>query len=253
MEEINLSINELAEECKKEVNEITNIEEKIQKLTTRLRFKRENLKNMEKKQIGLENGLPIINTPVIVLSDLENKTKYIADEVDTLNSQVLTVILSSNNFKKPISLRELGILLKKMNLSKYLTKFVDLKEFNVIHFDEGLLVEACGMDIRDACCFLYHIQMMQYPNYIIDTDNDEEECVVCMHNTPHKTVELFEEYNIKLDKSIIIGKNWIAPYFLFLTRFNVFELSASKIMTIRQKLQEWHAMHNMHLKILKNQ
>ncbi|MCR9066969.1 MAG: hypothetical protein NXI00_23585, partial [Cytophagales bacterium] len=157
-----------------------------------------------------------------------------------------------NNFvQKPLpqsTVEDIQSLLQRLNLSQYAQLFLDNKisgEYLEM-VDEPFLMEL-GMTCRDACCLLYHRDLIVGGNYLKAIEN-REECAICFHDTPSKTSDLLQEYNIELDEGILKKNNWIAPYLLYATSFSEFGVHASiTSLNIRKQLEIWKKTHKNHI------
>jgi len=145
---------------------------------------------------------------------------------------------------------DIPLLLARMGLSSYVNCFKKQGiDGELLSFAEETLLVGLGMTGRDACCFLYHREMMLCPLYSHYSSGD---CTVCFHNTPKKTVELLEEYEITLlDRSTILRNRWLVPHLLYLTRFEAeFGLSSVESLKIRKTLHSLKQEHVQHLKTM---
>ena len=80
-----------------------------------------------------------------------------------------------------------------------------------------------------------------------------DNCCVCSHNTPMKTVHLLKEYDIPIEDDFILKNNYTAIMLiskLFLKDLLGKDSFSQKGIQIMLKLEKWKQIHKLHMKDL---
>ena len=145
---------------------------------------------------------------------------------------------------------EISKCLWKMDLAKYQSIF-ELNQINgsVVSVVELGMWKQLGLEKRDFSCFSYYIEMMKRKGYSKTFSPDYcDDCCVCSHNTPEKTIHLLKEYEIPIEDGFILKNNYTAPMLIS----KVFLKDLLKKDSFSQKGNSNHAkkLHKIHLKDL---
>ena len=225
-------------------SELVELRNTIQYLEEQLKINREHVNRVSKELAKAtkehqtaEQNLDLIN------SLLEQTTSLSQRELDTKNR--LHKLLESQNLSE-VGEQDIGIVLWSMGLHKYHEAFVQHQMFGeLLMFADFYLLEELGMTTRDVCCFMFHREMTKYPNQTCS-------CVVCAAKTLQETLALLKNYDIDLPEETVITEGWIAPYFMYLPKFEKFGKSIRETFAIRKTFQKLEREHEANLKQSKN-
>ena len=120
--------------------------------------------------------------------------------------------------------------------------------------DEWIIWQKMGLDKFDIYKIMFYFKVMRSPGYVLTLSSDyEDECCVCSHNTPEKTIHLLREYNMDIQPALILKNNLTCPVLTF-TAFwedvlgnEILSSGGKQIMT---ECMKWKEIHQQHLKRL---
>ena len=152
---------------------------------------------------------------------------------------------------------DISKLLWKMDLVKYQRLFaenqINGKFISMMNVD-WTTWKQIGIEKRDCFYMTYYFEMFQIPGFYRTFYNDDlNDCVVCSHNTPEKTIHLLEEYGIFIEKELILRNNYCTPILIFpqsLQDLNIDFLSENG-KQIMFTLTKWRKLHEIHLKTIR--
>ena len=151
---------------------------------------------------------------------------------------------------------EISKCLWKMDLTKYQSIF-ELNQINgsVVSAVQGAwLWKQLDLEKRDCCCVSYYFKMMKSARYSKTFSPDYcDDCCVCSHNTPEKTIHLLKEYEIPIEDEFILKNNYTTPMLISQVFFKDLlgkDSFSQKGIQILLKLEEWKKIHKIHLKDL---
>ena len=250
--------NQITEDVNQIENELREIEHHIQQLQNRKKDLEENhLPNAKKIQSGFEEIFTKIEETKNVLEEMCYDVSKFCENENEMN-QELSGLFKQKKFEE-FDCSDVSKLLWKMDMVRYQSLF-ELNQINgssISAFYGDNVWEQLGIEQRDGCYISFYFKMMKSPGYFktFADDYDFDDCCVCSHNTPEKTIHLLKEYEIPIEDDFILENNYCS---IFLTsKFAIKNilgddlLSQKGIETMR-KLKEWKKIHKRHLKKLNN-
>ena len=190
--------------------------------------------------------------PLSTLQTLTAKAKQYSLLEDKMAEKFIALMQSKGLHE--VQGEEVALILWRMGLLQYSQSFIELGiDGSLLVVADQILLHDLGMSRRDACCFLYHRDLMAQPRYIdrIDENSECDDCVICWHNSSEKTEDLLEEFEISLDSKILHENSWTAGYLIYLTGFvEEFSVSAAEGFRLRVQFQQWIDIHQQHLSLL---
>ena len=152
---------------------------------------------------------------------------------------------------------DISKLLWKMDLTKYQQIFeenqINGKLISMMNVDWATW-ELMGIKKRDCFYMTFYFEMFQIPGFYRTFSNEDlNDCVVCSHNTPEKTIHLLEEYEIFIEQELILKNNYCAPILIFsksLKDLNI-DLLSQRGKQIMLTLAKWRKLHELHLKTIR--
>ena len=192
--------------------ELKDIEHQLKTLQSRKKEIEENLlpkakqsqKSFEETFKKMENNQKVLKE---MCSDVSTFCKN-----ETEMNQELSKLFKKKKLKE-FDCFEISKCLWKMDLTKYQSLF-ELNQINgsIVSAVEAGLWRQLGIEKRDFFCFSYYIKMMKCRGYSTTFSSDYcDDCCVCSHNTPEKTIHLLKEYDIPIEDDFILENNYTAP------------------------------------------
>ena len=265
--EVQAFLNEKSKQINSKLNEKQNIElqKVIQTYEKQLKDIEHQVQELQSRKKEIEkNLLPQVKQSQRLFEKMENNQKIIAEmcyDVSTFckneneMNEELFELFKQKQFEE-FNCFEISKCLWKMDLTKYQSIF-ELNQISgavVSSVKESCLWEQLGIEKRDFSCFSYHIKMMQSRDYTKTFSPDYcEECCVCSHNTPEKTIHLLKEYEIPIEDDFILKNNYTAPMLIskvFLKDLLGKDSFSQKGIQIILKLEKWKNLHKIHLQDL---
>ena len=226
------------------------LENELNEIQLRMKEIQENLLPNAKKEC---ENIKIIEKTYSNLKQLCKDSFIFSENEKLMNYQIFDLFQVKNfcDFDENDMLKVLW----KMDLIQH----QDLFKENHIFGKDLLLFEDTawcdfGLDYIDVCCLSYFKDLMicsDYCKFLTDSD-DYDDCFICLHNTPEKTVYLLQEYDINLDKELILQQGWTIPLLCYaksLKSLNVNSFSEEGKLIIEQ-FKKWKAIHQKHLDFL---
>ena len=235
--------------------ELKDIEHQIQQLQSRKKEIEENLLPKAKQsQFSCEENFKKIANNQKILAEMCYDVSVFCKNENEMNAE-LSELFEQKNLEE-FDCFEISKCLWKMDLTKYQSIF-ELNQINglvVSTVEDTRLWEELGLEKRDFSCFLYHITMMKCSGYSkIFSPDYFDDCCVCSHNTPEKTIHLLKEYDIPIEDDFILKNNYTAPMLiskLFLKDLLGKDSFSRKGIQIMLELEKWKKLHKIHLKDL---
>ena len=237
--------------------ELKDIEHQLQQLQSRKKEIEENLLPKAKQsQFSLEESFKQIENNQKILEEMCCDVSTFCKNENEMNEE-LSELFKQKKFEE-FDCSEISKCLWKMDLTKYQSIF-ELNQINgavVSAAGNFCLWEQLGLKKRNLFCFSYYIKMMKSGGYSNTFSPDYyDDCCVCSHNTPEKTIHLLKEYEIPIEDDFILENNLTAPMLiskLFLKDLLGKDSFSQKGIQIMFKLEEWKKIHKSHLKDLNN-
>ena len=186
-------------------------------------------------------------TDISILCNNENKMNK---ELEELFNQKKFQNFDCNDISK---------LLWKMNLSKYQQVFLKNNingEFVNLMSDEFAPWEQMGLEKKDIYKIKFYFEMMKSPGYVLTLSPDyDDECCVCSHNTPEKTIHLLKEYDINVQRDLILKNNLCSPVLTFAGLWKDVlgkDFLSPDGIHIMTEIVRWKNDHKQHLRRLGN-
>ena len=189
----------------------------------------------------------------LLLQDMCNDVSIFCKNENEMNEEIQH-LFESKQFDE-FDCSDISKLLWKMDLSKYHDIFIE-NQINgelASMMDELNMWEQIHLDRRDCFYILFNFTLMKSPGFCRTFLPDyEENCCVCAHNTPEKTIYLLKEYDIPIDDDLILKNNYCSSILTFsksLQDLHIDFLSAPG-RRILVELAKWKKIHKSHLKDL---
>ena len=236
--------------------ELKDIEHQLQQLQTRKKEIEENLLPKAKQsQFSFEESFKQIENNQKILKGMCSVVSTFCKNENEMNEE-LSELFEQKKFEEFDS-SEISKCLWKMDLTKYQSIF-ELNQINgavVSVVEDTRMWKQLGLEKRDFSCFLYHIKMMKSAGYskTFSPDYKYDDCCVCSHNSPEKTIHLLKEYEIPIEDDFILENNYTAPMLIakaFLKDLLGKDSFSQKGIQIILKLEEWKKIHEIHLQDL---
>ena len=228
--------------------ELKDIEHQLQQLQERKKEIEENLLPKVKQS---QESFNLIKTNQKILAEMCFDVSTFCKNENEMN-QELSELFKQKTLEE-FDCFEISKCLWKMDLTQYQSLF-ELNQISgvvVSTVEDTRLWEQLGLEKRDFSCFLYYITMMKCAGYSkIFSPDYCDDCCVCSHNTPEKTIHLLKEYEIPIEDDFILKNNFTAPMLLsklFLKDLLGQDAFSPKGIQIMVKLQEWQKIHKIHL------
>ena len=129
-------------------------------------------------------------------------------------------------------------------------------EYISLMFDESAIWEQMKLEKADIYKIIFNFTMMKCSGYSQTLSYDyDDECCVCSHNTPEKTLHLLKEYDMNVSPDLILKNNLCSPVLTFPSLWkhilgeNILSPSGKQIMT---GCIQWKNIHKQHLRRLGN-
>ena len=235
--------------------ELKDIENQIQQLQSRKNEIEENLLPKAKKsQFSFEETFKEIENNQKTLKEMCSDVSIFCKNENEMNQELGKLFVEKK--LKEFDCSEISKVLWKMDLTKYQSLF-ELNQINgsvVSAVDDAWLWKQLGLEKRDCCCVSYYFKMMKSAGYSkIFSPDYCDDCCVCSHNSPEKTIHLLKEYEIPIEDDFILKNNYTAPMLIskeFLEDLLGKDSFSQKGIQIILKLEEWKKIHKSHLKDL---
>ena len=236
--------------------ELKDIENEIQRLQSRKKEIEENLLSKAKQsQRPFEEIFEEMESYKKTLEEMCFDVSIFCKNENEMNEEIVT-LYSQKKFEE-FDCLDISKLLWKMDLTKYQQVFEDnqINGLTVSAMDDDRFWEQFGVEKRDCFHISFHFEMMKSAGYSKTfSPNYEDDCCVCSHNTPKKTVHLLQEYDIPIEDDIILKNNYCSSILtckIFLKDILGKDFCSQKGIQILIKLDEWKKSHKRHLKDLK--
>ena len=235
--------------------ELKDIENQIQQLQSRKKVIEENLKAKQSQFSSKESFKQIENNQKILQAMCSDVSTFCKNENEM--NQELFELFKQKQFEE-FDCSEISKCLWKMDLTKYQSIFEQNRISGAVVsvVEDTCLWDQLGIEKRDFSCFSYYIKMMKSGGYSKTfSPNYFDDCCVCSHNTPEKTIHLLKEYEIPIEDDFILKNNYTAPmliYKVFLKDLLGVDSFSQKGIQIILKLEEWKKIHEIHLQDLNN-
>ena len=260
--QIHSTLNKEQINIKKIRSNITNLEcnlidtdKEIQNLLKRKKKIEKDIKRAIKEETKLEQQFQSIKKNHGILKQMCKDVSIFCENECKMNTAI-EKLFEQKSFEK-FSSSDVSKLLWKMDLIKYQQIFeenqINGKLISLMNTD-WTMWEQIGIKKRDCFYMTFYFEMLQIPGYCRTFSNENlNDCVVCSHNTPEKTIHLLEEYEIFIENELILKKNYCAPILIFpksLQDLNIdfFSEQGEQIMFT---LNKWRKLHQLHLKTIR--
>ena len=245
---IHETIQNIENECKDVENKILQLQANKQKLEKKLSECKQEMKTLGEDIQVFERNHEIMET-------MCKNTSIFCENENKMNNEIRN-LFKEKKFEN-FDCDDISKLLWKMDLVQYQQVFEENQingEFASMMMDDWTVWKQIGLDKRDCFYVLFYFKMMKSPYYSKTLSSDyEDDCFVCSHNTPEKTIHLLDEYDISIDKELILENNFCAPIFTFPTvvkdLLGIDFLSSTGRETMVE-LNKWAKAHEQHLKSL---
>ena len=234
--------------------ELKDIEHQIQQLQSRKKEIEENLLPKAKQsQFSIEETFRKIESNQKILAEMCYDVSVFCKNENEMNAELFELFKQKN--LEEFDCFEISKCLWKMDLTKYQSIF-ELNQINgaTVSAVETGMWKQLGIEKRDFLYFSYHIKMMKCSGYSKTFSPDYfDDCCVCSHNSPEKTVHLLKEYDIPIEDDFILKNNYTAPMLiskLFLKDLLGKDSFSQKGIQIMLELEKWKKLHKIHLKDL---
>ena len=271
--EVNLFLNEKFQQINSKLNEkqdieiqtqkdvqtyemeLKDIENQIQQLRSRKTEIEENLLPKAKQsQLSFEETFKEIEKNQKTLKEMCSDVSLFCKNENEMNAELCELFKQKK--LEEFDCSEISKCLWKMDLVKYQSTF-ELNQVNgsvVSAVESAWLWNQLGVETRDFSYFSFYIKMMKRTGYSKTFSQDYcEDCCVCSHNSPEKTIHLLKEYDILIEDEFILKNNYTAPMLIskeFLKDLLGKDSFSQKGIQIVLKLEEWKKIHKNHLKDL---
>ena len=236
-------------------NELKEIENQIQKLQSRKKEIRTNLLPKAKRsQLSFEETFKEIKNNQKILEEMCSNVSTFCKNENEMNAELFE--LFEQKKLEEFDCFEISKCLWKMDFTKYQSTF----ERNQINgavlsaVDRSGNWEQLGLGKRDWFCVSYYIKMMKSEGYSkIFSPDYCDDCCICSHNTPEKTIHLLKEYEIPIEDDFILKNNYTAPMLiskLFMNDLLGKDSFSQKGVQITFELEKLKKFHKIHLKDL---
>ena len=232
--------------------ELKDIEHQIQQLQSRKKEIEEDLLPKAKQsKSSFEESFKKVENNQKILVEMCSDVSYFCKNENEMNDE-LSELFKQKKLEE-FDFVEISKCLWKMDLTKYQSIF-ELNQISgaVVSAVEAGLWKQLGIEKRDFSCFSYHIKMMKSRGYSKTFIPDYcDDCCVCSHNTPEKTIHLLKEYEIPIEDNFILKNNYTAPMLIskvFLK--DVLGKDSQQGIQIMLELEKWKKLHKSHLKDL---
>ena len=248
--------NQINNQIKEFKNELKNITNQLQKLQSQKHEIEEKMKKAKQTKNLIEDNYQIIEDSHRILNDMSSDVLRFCENENQMNKEIED-LFNSKKFEN-FDCEEISKLLWKMDLTKYQQIFEDNQingEIALMMTDDCAVCEEMGLEKRDYLYILFCFEMMNTPGYYTTLSSEyEENCVVCCHNTPEKTIYLLREYEIPIEDNLILENSYRAsiltlPSLLKEILGNDF---LSKGLQIMKEITKWKKIHKKHLKQLRD-
>ena len=233
-------------------SDLIDIEQQIQELQQRKQI-HENLLSVKKNSLAsFDKNIQTMEVNQYDLFEMCTKVAAFCENENELNAEIKE-LFKQKKFKE-FECTDIYKLLWKMDLIKY-QKVFEANQINgeVAAMMNELMFQKMGLSTRDCLFVVFNFKLMQTPGYYLTLSSDyEEDCCVCSHDTPEKTIHLLKEYEIPIDDDFILDNNYCAPILTFFTKalpnLDIRSPNGRQIIT---QLTKWKKIHKSHLKDIK--
>ena len=208
-----------------------------------------------KKKLEAPESENLFQNDIVTLQEMKDNVKKFTETEKQLNQELLHAFQEKTLEK--FNENQIPIVLWKMNLSKYHDCFIinNINGSDFCMLDDLNLIDF-GFNYRDICMFFYYRDLMQCNSYfdsIKSPDKYKNDCIVCFHDTPEKTLWLLNEYDISIDNDLIINQGWSIPFMIYMKTFNSFNIVtfSKEGRELQSKISLWKSFHQEHLDLLK--
>ena len=230
--------------------ELKDIEHQLQQLQERKKEIEENLlPKVKQSQISFEESFKQIENNQKIMNEMCCDVSTFCKNENEMNEGLCE--LFKQKTLEEFDCSEISKCLWKMDLTKYQSIF-ELNQINgsvVSAVKDSGLWKQLGIEKRDFSCFSYHIKMMKSAGYSKTFSPDYcNDCCVCSHNTPEKTIHLLKEYEIPIEDDFILKNNYTAPMLIskvFLKDLLGKDSFSQKGIKIILKLEKWKKIHEI--------
>lgn len=247
-------------EIKENINtlelELTTIESQIKQLQQKKKDIEQNLlPTAKKREITFEENFQIITNNQKILNIMNNEVSFFCNNETEMKNDI-EKLFNDKKFEK-FDNQDISKLLWSMDLTKYQDVFELNKidgEFVAVMTDEINMWKQIGLKKRDCLFVSFQFKMMKCPGFKKTFSPDyEDDCFVCSHNTPEKTIHLLQEYDIPIDAEFIFKNNYTASTLTFPRSLVLDEIDylSDKGRQITIGLAGWTKAHKNHLKNLR--
>ena len=181
----------------------------------------------------------------------------LCENEDKMNRE-LEKLFDQKNFDE-FDCNDISKLLWKMDLAKYQQVFIDNNvngEFITLMNDEWVIWEQMNIEKHDIYKIMFNFEMMKSSGYVLTLSPDyHDECCVCSHNTPEKTIHLLKEYGLDVSPELILKNNLSSPVLTFSALWkDILDdiLSPNGMYQIMTGCIKWKNIHKQHLRRLGN-
>ena len=233
--------------------ELNEIENTIEQLQIKKKQILDNLTKTKLEEEDFEENFIFIEENHRILNEMcTSVAKFCNNENEMKNE--LEELFKRKKFTK-FDCKDISKLLWKMDLAKYQQIFEDNQiDGNValMMTDDWTPWEQIVIEKRDYYYMLFNFELMQTPGYLQTLSPDyDPDCCVCSHNTPEKTINLLEEYDILIDSELILKNNYCAPVLIPLLKDILGnDFLSPKGRKIMEEISKWKKYHKKHLKDL---
>ena len=261
-QQINSKLNEKQEfqtQTQKDVQtfekELKDIENQIQQLQSRKKEIEKNLLSKAKPQYSFEETFKEIENNQKTLKEMCSDVSIFCKNENEMNTE-LSKLFREKKLEE-FDCSEISKCLWKMDLTKYQSIF-ELNQINgsiASAMHGAWLWKQLDLEKRDYFYVSYYFKMMKSEGYSKTFSPDYcDDCCVCSHNTPEKTIHLLKEYEIPIEDEFILKNNYTAPMLIskeFLEDLlGPKDSFSQKGIQIILELEEWKKIHKIHLKDL---
>ena len=235
--------------------ELKNIEHHLRQLQSRKKEIEENLLPKAKQsQSSFEENFKQIENNQKILAEMCCDVSTFCKNENEMNEE-LSKLFKQKKLEE-FDCSEISKCLWKMDLTKYQSIFEQnqINGLAVSVMDDDRFWKQLGVDKRDCFYISFNFKMMKAPGYSKTFSPDYcDDCCVCSHNTPEKTIHLLQEYEIPIEDDFILKNNYTAPMLiskLFLKDVLGKDSFSQQGIQIMVELEKWKKLHKIHLKDL---